>query len=129
MFLLINTQYACGTLPLRFDLRKGRLVHMSSEAENRRYVLILGTHSLLKLAILLRLIMDLWSGSLLFRKPFDLLRIIFALVFACFGFMDLHSGWKRTELVVATNSALGFYDRFQRKFESVSRIKQVLIWY
>jgi hypothetical protein len=119
-FLLINTPYACGTVPFHFDLRKGKLVDLRSGTETRRYHITLGLHSLIKLLMALCLMRGLQTGRLELKKPFDLLRLLLLTSFTCLGLMDLHSGWKRREMVVATNSTLRFHEMFQRKLKGVS---------
>ncbi len=115
MYLLINTQYVCGTIPFRFDLREEKVLPLSSEGESRRYHVTLGAHSLIRLAMALCLIRDLRRGDLRLTVPLDLIRMVLIMTLTLFGFVDFHSAWKRTEIAVATNSALRFHEMFQRK--------------
>ena len=113
--LLINIGYLLGTVPFRFDCNTGKLVDIDSWWQRYRWYASTTTSLLVKVLMILSLIKDISVRNFRSTYPPDMLRIIIIVAFSCFGLMDLHTVYKRTEIIATLNSSQEYYHRFQCK--------------
>ena len=114
-YLLINTCYWCGNLPFKFDLYTGKLLLIETKWEKIRWYAVLGLNFVIKLLMCFALVRDIIVRDFDVGSPLALLRFILVISFLCLGFLDFHSSWKSSEMVVTMNSTLRFHKEFQSK--------------
>ena len=124
--LLINMAYLAGTIPFRFDYNTGKLVPIDSTREHFRWYGSTTITLLVKLLLISSLIKDIYLENVRFTYAPDIMRMVITSGFACYGLMDLHTAYKKTEIVTAFNRSQDFYQRFECKI-LIRNFKIILI--
>ena len=111
--LLINIAYLTGVVPFRFDYKSGKLIPIESKWQHYHWYGSTTITLLVKVLLILSLIKDIYFQNIRFTYAPDILRMVITSAFTCYGLMDIHTAYKKTELVATLNSGEEFYQRFQ----------------